>query len=126
MPTKKPLRAAALAALVAGAAGLVGPSAAVGAPVRALAPSPATQTAMAANAPDHDDPADHQWNAADVVPITLTGAGATSGSSAVTIAGSRVTITAPGTYQLTGTLNDGQVVVDSDAGGMVRLILNGA
>jgi hypothetical protein len=124
MLSKTTIPAAALAALVVGAAGLIGPG--VAGAASALAPSPATQTAMAANAPDHDTPADHQWNAADVVPITLTGATATANSSAVTIAGRQVTITAPGTYQLTGTLSDGQIAVDSDSGGMVRLILNGA
>lgn len=60
------------------------------------------------------------------VPITLTGASATSPSGNVTIAGRAVTITAPGTYEITGTLNDGYVNVNSSAAGAVNLILNGA
>lgn len=60
------------------------------------------------------------------VPITLTGASATSPSADVTIAGRAVTITAPGTYEITGTLNDGYLNVDTSASGIVNLILNGA
>ncbi|WFE26033.1 carbohydrate-binding domain-containing protein [Solwaraspora sp. WMMD791] len=60
------------------------------------------------------------------VPITLTGASATSPSANVTIAGRAVTITAPGTYEITGTLNDGYLNVDTSASGIVNLILNGA
>jgi hypothetical protein len=95
-------------------------------PVGTLAASPATEAAMAANAPDHDEPADHQWNQAAVVPITLTGATASAGGAGVTVNGGQVTITAPGTYQLSGTLTDGQVAVDTDGAGIVRLILSGA
>ncbi|WP_347403597.1 carbohydrate-binding domain-containing protein [Solwaraspora sp. WMMD406] len=60
------------------------------------------------------------------VPITLTGASATSPSADVTIAGRAVTITAPGTYEISGTLNDGYLDVDTSASGTVHLILNGA
>ncbi|NNJ62798.1 MAG: carbohydrate-binding domain-containing protein [Dactylosporangium sp.] len=81
---------------------------------------------MAANATDHDDPADYVWNAADVVPITLNGSGATSGGSGVSISGSVVTIASAGTYQLTGTLTNGQVVVDTTDSTIVRIILSGA
>ena len=42
------------------------------------------------------------------------------------MSGSTITITAPGTYVVSGTLNDGQIVVDSDDRGTVRLVLNGA
>ncbi|MDG4791137.1 carbohydrate-binding domain-containing protein [Micromonospora sp. WMMD1102] len=64
--------------------------------------------------------------AAATVPITLTGASATSPSADVVIAGRAVTITAPGTYEVTGTLNDGYLNVDTSASGTVELILNGA
>lgn len=42
------------------------------------------------------------------------------------IKGSTITITRAGTYSLTGSLDDGQVIVDSDDDAPVRLILNGA
>jgi len=46
--------------------------------------------------------------------------------SGATVNGSTVTITSPGVYSVSGTLNDGQIVVDSAEDGTVRLILNGA
>ena len=58
--------------------------------------------------------------------ITLTGNGATSSGGNVTISGSAVTITGPGTYEITGTLNNGYVRVDSPSDGLVTLILNNA
>ncbi len=61
-----------------------------------------------------------------VVDVALTGDGATSDGAGVSIDGSVVTITAPGTYRITGTLSDGQLVVDSAADGLVQLILAGA
>jgi hypothetical protein len=94
--------------------------------VRLLAAGDAAAAAIAANAADHDDPADHTWNSADVAPITLTGASATSSSPDVTISGGTVTITGAGTYQLSGSLTNGQVVVNTTESGIVRLILNGA
>jgi hypothetical protein len=90
-----------------------------------LALGEAAAAAIAANAADHDDPADHTWNAADVAPITLNGSSASSSSADVSITGGTVTITGAGTYQLTGTLNNGQIVVNTTESGIVRLILNG-
>ena len=85
---------------------------------------------LAANQETHDDAADYEWDDADVVQIALDGDSASvdsaSGSDAVTISGSTVTITAAGTYELSGTLDDGQIVVASAGEGTVRLILNGA
>lgn len=97
------------------------------APVTAqpLAASQAVQAVMAGNAAHHDNPADHVWDSASVVPITLTGSGATTNSPNVTVSGGVVTITAPGTYRLTGNLTDGQLAVDTNASGIVRLILAG-
>lgn len=64
--------------------------------------------------------------AQSVTRITLTGSGATSTGGNVTISGSAVTITGPGTYEITGTLNDGYVRVDSPTDGLVTLILDNA
>jgi hypothetical protein len=52
-------------------------------------------------------------------PISVDGAGATA-------SGSTVTIATGGTYRLTGTLSDGQVVVAADKSETVQLILDGA
>ena len=81
--------------------------------------------ALAANQETHDDADDYEWDDADVVPVSLDGDSASADSDAVTISGSTVTITAAGTYELSGHLDDGQVVVASSGEGTVRLILNG-
>lgn len=59
------------------------------------------------------------------VKITLSGNGASCDSSAVKISGSTVTISDEGTYILSGTLNDGQIVVNTEKTDKVRLVLNG-
>jgi hypothetical protein len=96
----------------------------VPAPARAAA-GPAAAQALAANAPDHDEPADHVWSESAVAAVTLTGSGATSTAPGVLISGSTVTVTAAGTYRFTGSLTDGRIVVNSPGTGIVRLILNG-
>ncbi|MCD9153348.1 carbohydrate-binding domain-containing protein [Aeromicrobium duanguangcaii] len=68
---------------------------------------------------------DTSEDTADAVDVKLAGDSATSDSDAVTAKDGTVTISAPGTYRLHGTLA-GQVVVDSDADGAVRLLLDGA
>ncbi|MFE5292088.1 carbohydrate-binding domain-containing protein [Isoptericola sp. NPDC056618] len=74
--------------------------------------------------------ADATWDTADEVAVTLDGDSASVSAAAsgdgVTVDGSTVTITEPGTYRVSGTLDDGQVVVDSSADGVVRLVLDGA
>lgn len=84
-----------------------------------------TSAATSENAADHDEDADYVWDVADEVAITLTGGSATTDSDAVTVDGAVVTITAAGTYRLSGSLDDGQVVVDSAGDGIVRLIFDG-
>lgn len=46
--------------------------------------------------------------------------------SGATVKGSNITITAAGTYSISGTLNDGQIIVDAGDSDVVRIILNGA
>jgi len=56
--------------------------------------------------------------------IKLNGNTAASGSNAVKVSGSTVAITDEGTYILSGTLNDGMIIVDADKADKVRLVLN--
>lgn len=59
--------------------------------------------------------------------ITLSGSSAkTSASSGVSIDGSTVTITAEGVYIVSGTLSDGQIIVDADDAAKVQIVLDGA
>ncbi|MFI2102787.1 carbohydrate-binding domain-containing protein [Isoptericola sp. NPDC019693] len=70
--------------------------------------------------------ADATWDTADEVAVSLDGDTASASGDGVTVDGSTVTITRPGTYRISGTLDDGQVVVDSSADGVVRLVLDAA
>jgi hypothetical protein len=73
----------------------------------------------------HDDAADTVWDAATAIPITFNGDTISADSSNVKIAGSTVTIAAAGTYSLSGTLTDGQIIVETKSDAPVRLVLNG-
>jgi len=91
----------------------------------ATAGAATTSVAVATNAADHDAAGDTTWNEPEVVEVVLQGTTANSSSSAVKVNGSTVTITKAGTYRLTGTLTNGQVLVDSADDGTVKVILNG-
>ncbi len=58
--------------------------------------------------------------------ITLSDKGTTTSDSSVIVSGSTVTITEEGSYRLTGSLSDGQIVVDAEDTAKVKLILDGA
>ena len=76
--------------------------------------------------PDYtDDELDYDYDEAEVVAITLNGDNISCKSSDVKIDGSTITIQKAGTYLLSGTLTDGNIIVDSDDKENVRLIFNG-
>lgn len=56
--------------------------------------------------------------------IQLTGDSATCNSNAVQVSGSTVTITDEGTYILSGTLDDGMLIVNTDKSDKVHLVLD--
>ena len=66
------------------------------------------------------------WDENEAVDITLSGDTASCEASAVTVDGARVTITGEGVYRLTGSLSDGQIVVDAPDTDKVQLVLDGA
>ncbi|WCI08910.1 carbohydrate-binding domain-containing protein [Arthrobacter sp. OVS8] len=78
----------------------------------------------------HFDDNDLTWDAAGEVAVTLADGGSTvaagTPSDAVKVDGGTVTISAAGTYRLTGTLSDGQVLVAAGEEDVVRIILDGA
>ncbi|MCK3685866.1 carbohydrate-binding domain-containing protein [Maribellus sp. YY47] len=82
--------------------------------------------AMANNSGDHDAASDYVWNASDVVAITMDGTSVTENSDNVSVTSGKIIISAAGDYSFTGTLNDGQIWVETEEDGIVRLILNGA
>ena len=62
----------------------------------------------------------------DEISITLSDKGSSAADSSVRISGSTITITKEETYRITGSLSDGQIVIDADDAAKVKLILDGA
>ncbi|MFC3300740.1 carbohydrate-binding domain-containing protein [Arthrobacter agilis] len=73
----------------------------------------------------HYDDDDLTWDAADEVAVTLADGSTSAAGDGVTVDGDVVTITVAGTYRLSGSLTDGQVVVAAGEEDVVRLILDG-
>ena len=74
------------------------------------------------NIEDHDDPEDYAWNAGDEKRIVLNG-NAINAPTDVVVDSCTATITTAGTYRITGFLNDGRIIVDTEDDETVRLIL---
>lgn len=68
---------------------------------------------------------DYDLESADEIAITLNGDWISADSPNVKVEGNIATISAAGTYLLSGTLGEGQIAVDSADKETVRLILNG-
>lgn len=66
------------------------------------------------------------YEESEAIAIALNGNSITCTSDAVAIDGSQVTIGEEGTYLISGTLTDGQIVVNADQTDKVQLVLNGA
>ena len=78
------------------------------------------------NAKTHDQSQDYIANLADAIKITLNGDTASCADDSVEIKNGVITISSAGAYALSGTLTDGQVIVDTDDEETVTLILNDA
>jgi hypothetical protein len=74
---------------------------------------------------EHEDPSDYTWDATTVVRVTLNGSSITVVPPVATVSGSNVTIKSVGTYSISGSLSDGQIIVNSGNKGSVRLLLTG-
>ena len=82
--------------------------------------------AIGNNEVDHEDEEDYIWDSSDVITITLNiDSISVDDENGTTIDETTVTITSAGTYNISGILVDGQIVVDTDDEEVVRLILNG-
>jgi len=74
-----------------------------------------------------EDPSDYTWDTSAYASITLNGTSITvSPENAAAISGTKVTIYKAGTYKISGSLTNGQVIVNSQDDANVRLILSGA
>lgn len=74
---------------------------------------------------DHEEDSDYVWDSSSVVQIALNDSSISVNGEGATVDGSIVTITNAGNYEITGTLTNGQIIVDTDDEETVRLILSG-
>lgn len=79
---------------------------------------------IAENVEDHAEAEAEVLASSGSIPIVLDGDTITIAGNGAAADGSSVTITAPGTYSLSGSLADGQVIVNAEDG-TVGLVLNG-
>ena len=76
---------------------------------------------------DYDDEdLDASWDSADATAVTLNGDSVSTDGDGAEADGNVITITAAGTYVFSGTLNDGQIIVNTEDEDIVKLVLNGA
>lgn len=89
----------------------------------ATASAAASAVAAESMAATHEASGDYDWDAASAIEITLSD-DRSSGGDGVSVDGSVVTVSAAGTYHVTGSLTNGQLAIDAgDA--TVRLVLDG-
>ncbi|MBN1372418.1 MAG: carbohydrate-binding domain-containing protein [Anaerolineaceae bacterium] len=91
-----------------------------------LESSQSAEEALAENTSPHGAETDETYDLSEAVAITLNGDSISSDGSGVVVDGSTATITSAGTYSLSGSLTDGQIIVNTKAEALVRLVLNGA
>ena len=66
-----------------------------------------------------------EYDASNAVTVKLADGGSSATSASVKISGSTVTISAAGTYIISGSLSDGQIKVDAGDQDKIQLVLNG-
>jgi len=81
--------------------------------------------ALAENEEVDTSPSDYTWDDANAAAITLDGESIRTDATGVTVDGSTAIITRAGAYLLSGSLTDGQIIVDTQDDAIVQLILNG-
>ena len=73
----------------------------------------------------HEVTDDYVWNASDVINVILKTTSIEVVPESGVVSGSKFTITSAGTYNISGTLADGTIIVSTEDDETVRLILNG-
>ena len=81
--------------------------------------------AASENSPNHENAEDYTLDDTAVTQIALSGDTIAVVGDGVTVNGRSATITAAGTYHLTGSLTDGQIIVDTEDEDTVHLVFNG-
>lgn len=84
-----------------------------------------TSTASTISVKFNSNDLDSSWDLTDAAQIILKDDNISVQGSGASVDGNTLTITSGGIYILSGTLNDGQIVVDSSDENVVKLVLNG-
>lgn len=66
------------------------------------------------------------YDESSAVTVAFSSSGATASSDSVTVSGSKVTLKDEGTYIITGTTADGQIIVDLDSKTKIQIVLKNA
>ncbi len=74
---------------------------------------------------NHEEDGDYSWDSSSVVSILLNDDDISINGSGATADGSVLTITSAGVYSVSGTLTDGQIIINSEDEEIVQIILNG-
>lgn len=76
------------------------------------------------NIVSHEEATDYTWDTANTTSIDLNTSSITVTGQGATASGTTVTITAAGTYNINGSLTNGQIVVNANDDAVVKLIFN--
>ncbi len=77
------------------------------------------------NAEDHEDATDYTWDGESATGIILNTTSITINGDGASASGTTATITAAGTYLVSGTLTNGKIIVDTDSEETVKIVMNG-
>lgn len=116
---------AALFALLFCASAMAGCTSSPAASSESTQNSAQTVSAAALSAEYKSEDEDASWSESDEK-ITLNAASIEYSGKNATVDGGKITITAAGTYVISGTLTDGQIIVSAGENDAVHLVLNGA
>lgn len=85
-----------------------------------------SSTVTAADITYDDDDKNEAWSEDDAAVITFSDSSVEIAGSGASESNGIITIKDAGTYVISGTLSDGQIVIDADSDDVIHLILNGA
>lgn len=83
-----------------------------------------TESEISDDTPGAEETGDYVWDNSLIINVMLNGSSISSDGAGVEIDGSKATITSAGTYNISGKLTNGQIIVDTKDDQIVRLILS--
>lgn len=106
--------------------GTASTSSVTGSSAQTVASAAASSSVTAADITYDDDDKNETWSKEDATVITLSDTSTEIEGSGASESGGIITIKSAGTYVISGTLSDGQIVIDAASDDVIHLILNGA